>query len=59
MPTLEDALDVLLERDLGLNLEIKPCPGREKETAEVALDILSTIWDDHKRLLISSFTCKS
>lgn len=55
IPTLEEALDVLIERDLGLNLEIKPCPGREKETAEVALDILSQCWDDHERLLISSF----
>lgn len=55
IPTLEEAVDVLIERNLGLNLEIKPCPGREKETAEVALDILSQIWDDHFRLLISSF----
>lgn len=55
IPTLEEAVDVLLERGLGLNLEIKPCPGREKETAEVALDLLSQIWDDHDRLLISSF----
>lgn len=55
IPTLEEAIDALIERDLGLNLEIKPCAGREKETAEIALDILSTIWDDHDRLLISSF----
>ncbi|MDH5721914.1 MAG: glycerophosphoryl diester phosphodiesterase [Alphaproteobacteria bacterium] len=54
IPTLEQAIDVLIERGLGLNLEIKPCPGREKETAEIALDLLSTIWDDHDRLLISS-----
>lgn len=56
IPTLEEALEVLIDRNLGLNLEIKPCPGREKETAEVALDILSQIWDDHERLLISSFS---
>ncbi len=55
IPTLEEAVDVLIERDLGFNLEIKPCPGRERETAEAALDLLSTIWDDHNRLLISSF----
>lgn len=55
IPTLEEAVNVLIERDMGLNLEIKPCPGREKETAEVALDVLSKIWDDHERLLISSF----
>lgn len=56
IPTLEDALEAVIDRDLGLNLEIKPCPGRERETAEVALDFLSTIWDDHDRLLISSFS---
>ncbi len=56
IPTLEEALDVLLERELGLNLEIKPCPGREKETAEAALDILSQFWDDADRLLVSSFS---
>jgi glycerophosphoryl diester phosphodiesterase len=55
IPTLEEAIDVLIERNMGLNLEIKPCPGREKETAEVALDMLSQYWDDHEHLLISSF----
>lgn len=56
IPTLEEMVDELIRLDLGLNLEIKPCPGREKETAEVALDHLSQIWDDHDRLLISSFS---
>lgn len=55
VPTLEEAIDVLLERDLGLNMELKPCPGREKETAEAALDILAKYWDDADKLLISSF----
>ena len=55
IPTLEEAVDVLLRHKLGLNLEIKPCPGREKETAEIALDHLSQYWDDLDNLLISSF----
>lgn len=55
IPTLEEAVDIILRHNLGLNLEIKPCPGREKETAEVALDHLSQMWDDTDRLLISSF----
>lgn len=55
VPTLEEAIEVLIERGMGLNLEIKPCPGREVETAEAALDVLSQYWDDHNRLLISSF----
>lgn len=56
IPTLEEAVDVLLERDLGFNLEIKPCPGREKETAEVVMDALANIWDDTNKVLISSFS---
>ncbi len=59
IPTLEEAIDVLLERDLGFNLELKPCVDREKDTAEVALDLLSTIWDDHDRLYISSYSMVS
>lgn len=55
IPTLEEAVDAILKHDLGLNLEIKPCPGREKETAEIALDYLSQYWDDLDKLLISSF----
>lgn len=55
IPTLEEAIEALVERELGLNLEIKPCPGREVETTEAALDILSQYWDDHDKLLISSF----
>lgn len=55
IPTLEDVCETLIDLNMGLNLEIKPCPGREKETAEVALDALSRIWDDHDRLIISSF----
>lgn len=56
VPTLEQAVDLLIELGLGLNLEIKPCPGRDVETAQIALDVLSRIWDDHDRILISSFS---
>ncbi len=55
IPTLEEALDVILKHNLGFNLEIKPCPGREKETAEIALDHLSQSWEDLDKILISSF----
>ena len=54
VPSLEQAIDVLIDRNLGLNLKIASSPGREKETAEVALDMLSHYWDDHDKLLISS-----
>lgn len=56
IPTLEEVIDVVLEHDLGVNLEIKPCPGREKDTAEAMLDVLARIWDEPDRLLISSFS---
>jgi glycerophosphoryl diester phosphodiesterase len=55
IPTLEEAVSVILKHDMGFNLEIKPCPGREKETAEVVMDQISQFWDDPKKLLISSF----
>lgn len=56
VPTLEEAIEVCIDRGLGLNLELKPCPGREVETAEIALDMLSRYWDDHQRIIISSFS---
>lgn len=57
IPTLEEFLNVALERNLGVNLEIKPCPGREVETAEAMLDISTRIWpEDGPPPLISSFS---
>ena len=57
IPTLEEAIEVILNRGLGVNLEIKPCPGREKETAEVMLDFATRLWpDDSPPPLISSFS---
>ena len=56
IPTLEEAVELIIELGLGLNLEIKPCKGREVETAQVALDYLARIWDDHDKILISSFS---
>lgn len=60
VPTLEQVLDVVQERGMGINIEIKPCPRREKETAEVALDVATRIWDeDTPPPLISSFQAVS
>jgi glycerophosphoryl diester phosphodiesterase len=56
IPTLEELLNAVLERGMNVNLEIKPCPGREVETAEVMLDVATRIWpDDLPPPLISSF----
>jgi len=54
IPTLEEAIEVLYQHNLGLNLEINPSPGRENETAEVALDVLTRIWDDMDTIMLSS-----
>ncbi|GEM_PF-81935 len=56
IPTFEEALDVILETHLCINVEIKPCPGREIETAEAVLDVLSRVWDEPDRVIISSFS---
>jgi len=57
IPTLEEALEAILNRGMGLNLELKPCPGREVETAEVALDVITRLWPDEGAApLISSFS---
>jgi len=56
IPTLEDAIELITALDMGLNLEIKPCAGREVETAQVILDDLSRMWDAHDKILISSFS---
>jgi glycerophosphoryl diester phosphodiesterase len=44
VPTLADALDLLLSLGMGFNLEIKPCPGRERETAETAIRVVRERW---------------
>ncbi|WP_019644926.1 glycerophosphodiester phosphodiesterase family protein [Novispirillum itersonii] len=47
VPTLEELIDVLAELSLAVNLEIKPCPGREAETAKVCIDIARAAWPAH------------
>ena len=57
IPTLEEALNLVLERGMGVNLEIKPCPGREVDTAEAMLDIATRIWpEDLPPPLVPSFS---
>jgi len=57
IPELEEMLNIIINRKLGLNIEIKPCPGREVETAEIILDYTTRIWpDDIQPPLISSFS---
>ena len=55
VPTLEDALDVVHSRGLYPVLMLRPCPGREIDTAEAALDAATRIWpeDEAPPMIIS------
>jgi glycerophosphoryl diester phosphodiesterase len=56
MPLLAEALKFFAQEDLQFNLELKPCPGRARETATVILDELKHLWPAAKpRPLVSSF----
>jgi glycerophosphoryl diester phosphodiesterase len=44
VPTFEAAIDCLRELGLGCNVEIKPCEGREAETARVVVEVLRRHW---------------
>ena len=56
VPTLEAALALCAELGLGINVEIKPCPGRAAETARVTVEVLQARWPGGLPApLISSF----
>ncbi len=60
VPTLEAAIDLLLELGVAANVEIKPCPGREVETGQVVAEALTRLWpEDGPPLLVSSFARSS
>jgi len=44
VPTFEEAIDCFRELGLGCNVEIKPCEGRETETARAAVETLRRCW---------------
>jgi glycerophosphoryl diester phosphodiesterase len=44
VPTFEEAIACFAELGLGCNVEIKPCEGREAETARVAVETLRRCW---------------
>jgi glycerophosphoryl diester phosphodiesterase len=44
VPTFEEAIACFQEQGLGCNVEIKPCEGREAETARVAVATLRRCW---------------
>jgi glycerophosphoryl diester phosphodiesterase len=57
VPSLEEAIRALDEWELAANIEIKPCPGREVETAEAVIASLRRFWPRGRSWpLLSSFT---
>lgn len=57
IPTLEQAIDLYADLGMGVNLELKPCPGAEVETATAVAEIVSNFWPDHLPVpIISSFS---
>jgi glycerophosphoryl diester phosphodiesterase len=44
VPSFEEAIDCFRELGLGCNVEIKPCEGREGETARVTVETLRRCW---------------
>lgn len=60
IPTLAETIDCLARLDLGCNVEIKPCPGRDRETAVGVIDELRRSWPQGRPLpLVSSFSYES
>lgn len=56
VPTLDEAAGLCRELGLGMNVELKPCPGRALATAVSTLDVLRRHGDAFAgRLLVSSF----
>jgi len=60
VPTFEAALALCAELGLGINVEIKPCPGREAETARATVETLRRCWPGALPApLVSSFESAS
>ena len=60
VPGLEEALTLLSALDLHANIEIKPCPGREAETAAITVETIRRVWPGERPWpLLSSFAVDS
>ena len=56
IPLLRDAIALLAALELDANIEIKPCPGREVETATATIKLLQQHWPANKPWpILSSF----
>jgi glycerophosphoryl diester phosphodiesterase len=55
IPTLLEAIDVISQYGMGLNLELKPCEGLEEETTAASIEVLKQHWPKDLPLILSSF----
>lgn len=56
IPTLAETIALLADLGMGANIEIKPCPGRERETAAAVVRTVRECWPPHLPVpLLSSF----
>jgi glycerophosphoryl diester phosphodiesterase len=55
IPTLLEAIEVISQYGMGLNLELKPCEGLEEETSVASIAVLKQHWPKDLPLLLSSF----
>ena len=57
IPTLAAVLALLVELDMGANVEIKPCPARDRETADAVVGVIRDGWPKARPWpLLSSFS---
>ncbi len=55
IPSFAETIEMLATEGLGANVEIKPTPGRARETAEAACRMITENWPESVELVISSF----
>lgn len=55
IPTLAEALELIAGLGMGVNVEIKPCPGRERETAAATVKVVRDHWKSAAPFQFSSF----
>ncbi|MBO6519786.1 MAG: glycerophosphodiester phosphodiesterase [Rhodospirillales bacterium] len=46
VPTFAESIQTLADEGLGANVEIKPCPGEARRTAEVVCRMIAETWSD-------------
>lgn len=60
IPTLAETIGFVLDKGIGLQLELKPTSGQETETAGIVLQQLKSLWPaNNNSLFISSFSERS